>query len=106
MTNADLRDLVVLDTNVLLAATDRSHESHGEALALLNHEARRLALTPQIVREYLAIATRPDEANGLSMPGSDAAANMEQYSEDIELLPENITTSGRDTAMAEQHTDI
>ena len=93
MTSADLRDLVVVDTNVLLAATDRSRESHGEALALLNHDTRRLAVTPQIVREYLAVATRPVEANGLGMPGRDAAANMEQFLEDIELLPENTETS-------------
>lgn len=97
---------MVLDTNVLLAATDRSHESHGEALALLNHEARRLALTPQIVREYLAVATRPVEANGLGMPGSDAAANMEQFLEDIELLPENIATSRSVMGLVDQNIAI
>ena len=49
-TNAD-PTVYVVDTNVLLAATDTSRASHRDALALLQTDERRLALTPQMVRE-------------------------------------------------------
>ncbi|WP_158607664.1 type II toxin-antitoxin system VapC family toxin [Flexivirga caeni] len=109
MTSADPPDLVVVDTNVLLAATDRSRASHQRALDFINDDQRRLALTPQIVREYLVVATRPVEANGLGMPGEGAASNMEQFAADMDILPENIATSrtviglvGQNVATGEQ----
>ncbi len=83
----------MVDTNVFLAATDRSQEAHDRALNFLNTDTRRLALTAQIVREYLAVATRPVEANGLGLSGSHASANVEQFLSDIELLPEDMATS-------------
>lgn len=51
MTSADATTLVVVDTSVLLAATDRSRLSHSAATDLLNEDERRVATTPQIVRE-------------------------------------------------------
>ncbi len=88
-TSADPTALVVVDTNVLLAATDRSRAAHAAALAFLNEDERRLALTPQIVREYLAVSTRPLEANGFGLAGVDAVANVGQFLEDMVLLAED-----------------
>jgi predicted nucleic acid-binding protein len=94
-TNADLVALVVVDTNVLLAATDRSRSAHEAATRFLNEDVRRLALTPQIVREYLAVTTRPVEVNGLGLPGEDAVVNVKQFLDDMELVPENVSTTRR-----------
>lgn len=94
-TSADPVALVVVDTNVLLAATDRSRTAHEAATGFLNEDVRRLALTPQIVREYLAVTTRPVEVNGFGLPGDDAVANVEQFLEDMELLPEGVSTTRR-----------
>ncbi|MDT0203301.1 PIN domain-containing protein [Nocardioides sp. AE5] len=92
-TSADLLALVVVDTNVLLAATDRSRAAHQAATDFLNEDLRRLALTPQIAREYLAVSTRPIEANGFGLSGKDAADNLEQFLDDMELLAEGISTT-------------
>lgn len=94
-TSADPAALVVVDTNVLLTATDRSRAAHSAATEFLNGDERRLAMTPQIVRAYLAVATRPVEVNGLGLSGQDAAANVEQFLRDMELLPEDGATTRR-----------
>lgn len=62
--SADPAARVVVDTNVLLAATDRSRRTHAKATDFLNSDERELCVTPQIVREYLAVATRPRDASG------------------------------------------
>ncbi|KHL16446.1 putative nucleic acid-binding protein [Mumia flava] len=93
MTSGDPAALVVVDTNVLLAATDRSRDAHRAATDLLDTDRRRLALTPQIVREYLAVATRPLDANGFGLEPSDAVGNVEQILDDMELLSEGVTST-------------
>lgn len=91
--SAEPTTLVVVDTNVLLAATDRSRDSHSAASQLVSEDERRLAITPQIVREYLAVATRPLEVNGFGLAGEDAVANVEQFLDDMELLNEDAATT-------------
>ena len=55
-------ETVFIDTNVLLCATDRFRRHHDEARGVFR-AARdagfSLALSGQIVREYLVVATRP-----------------------------------------------
>jgi len=87
-TNAETAPLVVVDTNVLLAATDRSRDHHNAATRFLNEDVRRLAVCPQIVREYLVVTSRPVAVNGLGLSGEDAVANVEQFLEDLEVLSE------------------
>lgn len=94
-TSADPTAPVVVDTDVLLAATDRSRAAHAASTTFLNDDERRLALTPQIVREYLAVATRPREANGFGLAAADAVANVRQFLDDMDLLSEDaVTTAG------------
>lgn len=93
MMSAEPTTLVVVDTNVLLAATDRSRASNSAATQLLTEDERRLAITPQIVREYVAVATRPMEVNGFGLSGEDAVDNVEQFLDDMELLSEDAATT-------------
>lgn len=95
MTNANPTSLVVVDTNVLLAATDTSRAAHAAAAEFFNEDPRRLAISPQIVREYLAVATRAVEVNGLGMTLDDAATNVEQFLDDMQLLSEDGGTTRR-----------
>lgn len=102
MTSVDPTPLVVVDTNVLLAATDTSRVDHAAATQFLNRDERRLALTPQIVREYFAVATRPIEMNGFGLPADDAVANVQELLDDMELLPEDAGTTHRLVALIER----
>ena len=101
-TSAESAPVVVVDTNVLLAATDRSRGHHDAATRFLNEDVRRLAVSPQIVREYLAVASRPVAVNGLGLSGEDAVANVQQFLEGMEILTEGpaTTTSLMDLVVA------
>ena len=85
-------DVLFLDTNVLLTATDSSRTEHGEAIRLLNEAGGRglhLAVSGQIFREYLAVATRPLDANGLGMTVGDAIANVNEFLRRAQSYDEN-----------------
>ena len=67
------------DTNVFLSATDRSREHHAEARGLLQAAGEGkaiLAVSGQIIREYLVVATRPVEVNGLGLAIEEALKNI------------------------------
>lgn len=75
-------EVVFVDTNVLLAATDESRAHHHEAFRLIAGSGARgihLAASGQILREYLVVATRPAEVNGLGLAVADAIANLQQF---------------------------
>ncbi len=91
-------DRAVLDTNVLLAATDQARQEHEQAVAALNvWPASGLVLytSGQILREYLAVATRPVDQNGLGMARPDAIANVRALRERLNLLAEDVKVSNR-----------
>ena len=72
-------DRVVLDTNVLLAATDEARQEHEHAVSALNvwpASGMMLYTSGQILREYLVVATRPIDDNGLGMAQPHAIANV------------------------------
>jgi predicted nucleic acid-binding protein len=54
-----------------------------------------LATTPQIVREFLVVATRPPRANGLGLSVEVAVANVEIYLERLALLAEDARVVSR-----------
>jgi predicted nucleic acid-binding protein len=76
-----------VDTNVLLDATDRARPRHLAALKILERR-RKLVFSAQIVREYLVVATRPVESNGLGLGLDHALENVAEFRRAIRLLPE------------------
>ena len=72
-------EILFADTNVFLSATDRSRKHHAEARELLQSAGAVkaiLAVSGQIIREYLVVATRPVEVNGLGLVVEDALMNI------------------------------
>jgi predicted nucleic acid-binding protein len=99
-------DRVVLDTNVLLAATDEGRADHVAALAVLDEwpgQGTTLYVSGQIVREYLAVATRPPASNGLGLSLSDATANARAIRERSRFVGEDHKVSGRLLELVEQN---
>jgi predicted nucleic acid-binding protein len=91
-------DRVVLDTNVLLAATDEGGSDHPEAVASLNEWPASgvvLYTSGQILREYLVVATRPIGQNGLGMPQPPAVANVRALRRRLRLMAENEKVADR-----------
>ena len=89
-------DILFVDTNVLLAATDESRQLHSEALKLLAGNVsrdKRLAASGQVIREYLVVATRPIENNGLGLSAAEAEANVSEFSRRLELYDETEAVS-------------
>ncbi len=83
--------LVLVDTNVLLTATVPARPLHREALTVLNDWPNRaigLCVSGQIVREYLVVATRPAEVNGLALAPEKALANVASMRGRLSLLDE------------------
>lgn len=91
-------DRAVLDTNVLLAATDEGRSEHARAIAALNDwptAGTVLYTTGQILREYLSVATRPVRLNGLGLAPPDAVTNVRALRERLRFVPENDKVTGR-----------
>ena len=68
-------DRVMLDAFVLLAATDEGTAEHRDALTIMDDWAAggtTLCTSGQILREYLAVATRPANKSGLGLKSADA----------------------------------
>ena len=75
-------DIAFLDTNVLLAATDEGRRAHTAAVSVftkLTGDGIHLAISGQVIREYLVIATRPVEQNGLGLRLDDALDNVAEF---------------------------
>jgi predicted nucleic acid-binding protein len=75
-------DIVFVDTNTFLIATDGARRGHREARLVIGKAARagvHLAVSGQILREYLVVATRPPKSNGLGLRVSDALANVDAF---------------------------
>ncbi|MCM0021307.1 MAG: type II toxin-antitoxin system VapC family toxin [Tagaea sp.] len=81
---------MLVDTNVLVFATQATSPRHASARARLSlalNDERRLFVTPQILREYLSVVTR---FSGLERPLSGALAieRVAQFRRLFDLLPE------------------
>jgi predicted nucleic acid-binding protein len=93
-----IADRAVVDTNVLLAASDEARAKHQAALAVLNTwPASGVALytSGQIIREYLAVATRPVRDNGLGMDRPAALANARAFRTRLRLISEDSKVADR-----------
>jgi predicted nucleic acid-binding protein len=95
---ATVPDRVMLDTNVLLAATDEGRPEHRDALTVLNDWAAAssgLCISGQVLREYLTVATRPAERDGLGLKLLDALGNVLAIRERTTLLAEDSRVADR-----------
>ena len=84
--------IVFVDTNVLISATAPLRPLHGASLAVLNdwpNQGAILATSSQVLREYLAVVTRPVDVNGLGLSGEDALANVAAFHGRMRLLVES-----------------
>lgn len=91
-------DRIMLDTNVLLAATDEGRAEHSDALTILNEWAAgdtTLCTSGQILREYFAVATQPTEHNGLGLKPADAVSNVRAIRERTAFLAEDARVADR-----------
>jgi predicted nucleic acid-binding protein len=91
-------DRVVLDTNVLLTATDAGRAEYAKAREALDEWPARgttLYTSGQILREYLSVATRPEARNGLGLSRQDSVANARALCGRLRLLDENEKVNGR-----------
>ena len=80
---------VLVDANVLLSATAPFRPLHRAALTVLNDWPNRrfpLAASVQILREYLVVASRPVEVNGLGLASAEALANVAAFRARMRLL--------------------
>src|SRR5271169_2023190 len=81
----------MLDSCVLIAATDRNRKGHRDALTVLETwpaTGTRLYLSGQIMREYLVVATRPEAVNGLGLSLANALDNLNAFGDRTMMLSE------------------
>ncbi len=99
-------ELVFLDTNILLTATDESRPGHEVAHRLIAESASRglhLALSGQILREYLVVATRSVDVNGLGLETCDAVANVKAFLNYVGIYEETVETANGLHLLATTH---
>ncbi|MEA2691465.1 MAG: hypothetical protein QOJ16_852 [Acidobacteriota bacterium] len=97
---------VLVDTNVLLSATAPHRPLHRAALAVLNdwpNQGIVLATSVQILREYLAVATRPVDVNGLGLGCAEALANVAAFRGRTRLLADGEPVWDRLQALVGTH---
>jgi predicted nucleic acid-binding protein len=91
-------ELALVDTNILLTATDRFRPEHAEARKLFLQAISagvHLCVSGQIIREYLVVATRPVEVNGLGLAVADAIHNIETFKRHLLFLEETEPVTSR-----------
>lgn len=87
---------VLVDTNILLEATDEGRRLHQQALAFFQNAAGNgvdLFLGTQVIREYLVVATRPVANNGLDLGTASALDNIARFRRITSLIAETIPAS-------------
>lgn len=85
-------DRYLLDTNVLLTATQPQREHFQRASRILDTWStfgHQLYVSGQVLREYLAVATRPAAANGMGLEPVQAAQNVEAFCTKVAVLDED-----------------
>ena len=99
-------DIVFLDTNVLLSATDTSRPRHKQAQYVFHASldtGYHLAISGQVVREYFVVATREPEENGLGLSPEDAVSNIETFTRRTVLIEESEEVSDYVTGMVRKY---
>lgn len=99
-------ELILLDTNILLTATDRSRQGFEEARELFTRALElgvHLCVSGQIIREYLVVATRPIEVNGLGLSPSEAVHNIHSFTRRLVFLEESELVSSELLSLIQKH---
>jgi len=84
-------DRLFCDTNVLLCAVDRKRPLNSQAVRVLNslpNSGVELCICGQVLREFLAVCTRPVSANGLGQRLANALENAEAIMDRSTILEE------------------
>jgi predicted nucleic acid-binding protein len=95
----------MLDTNILLTATDEGRAGHEQALDVINGwpaEGTSLYTSGQVIREYLGVATCPPAHNGLGLTVSDALDNARAFRSRMRLLAEDAKVANRLAELLEE----
>ena len=81
----------ILDTNILVSATASQRQLHLAAQNVVRWPTlgRQTYVSGQILREYLVVATRPLESNGLELACEEAVANVSVFRSLLDCLEEN-----------------
>ncbi len=89
-------DTVFLDTNILITATDSSRNNHYTAKTVIK-ELYKNGFHPvfsgQVIREYMVVATRPLDKNGLGLKSEDVFQNIEVFKKFILIKEDTRVTS-------------
>lgn len=95
-----------VDTNVLLYASSARSPWHRDAEALLSRARQQdiqLVISTQVVREYLAVATRP-ESGKIDKPAvRDALDNVRTFQAELRVIPEDPAVSARLVELVERY---
>ncbi len=97
-------ELVMVDTNVLLAATNTArtdHESSKRVFSRALEAGIHLATCGQILREYLVVASRPVAVNGLGLGIADALKNLAWFRKRLVYFEEPAAVHYRLVALTE-----
>lgn len=95
----------LLDTNILLTATDEGRAGHDRAIKVVNEWPALgtiLYTSGQIIREYITVATRPVSQNGLGMAMTHALANAHAFRQRMRLLAEDAKVANRLVVLLEE----
>ena len=91
-------ETVLVDTNILLTATTPARARHRDALEILNewpNRGVRLCTCGQVLREYLVVATRRPEENGLGLKVRAALKNVAEMAGRMRFLDEDSEVAER-----------
>ena len=81
--------MILVDTNVLLRMAQPAHPMHVQAISAINTVSsggETLCVVPQVVYEYWAVATRPEQVNGLGMSAVAANADVAKIVQRFRLV--------------------
>ncbi|MCO6459485.1 MAG: hypothetical protein J5I93_29585 [Pirellulaceae bacterium] len=99
-TNADR---LLVDTNVLVYASLRHSPWHAQAIRAIHAELQagtELWVSRQILREYLAVLTRPGTTT-LASPGAAAAADVAAFERMFHVADDNRAVTARLLALVQ-----
>lgn len=88
-------DRIFVDSNVLLACSDGTRAAHENSIRFLEKAEKgdcRLFTCGQVFREYLVVATRPVDENGMGLSPEDSYENVQLFRKIIQMLDETSDT--------------